>query len=255
MKSWCLTPFVLLVLATSALAATSEFKVELPEELRRMAGRGAPSSVTHALVTIATPDGLAPDREAPVLVVSATSDAAFQSSRRLLGHYAKVANERGWIAVAADPAEPVAAGKDDASLRLALVNAALAVLRRQRPASASAPLAFGGFSGGAKYSAWLAAAFTRQGRRVSGIYLAGINEDTLSGAARHFEVLDAGFRSVPVFLHSGAGDAVATPEDHRKVAASLRRAGFGNVRLVSTPGGHEVEPAPLGEALGWFAAR
>ena len=54
MKNWCLTPFFWFLLATPAFAATSEFKVELPAELRKMAGRGTLSPVTHAAVTIAT---------------------------------------------------------------------------------------------------------------------------------------------------------------------------------------------------------
>jgi len=222
--------------------------VELPEELRRMAG-----PVSHAWVAIAIPDGLPDTHEAPVLVVSATSDANYRSSRKLMAAYVPAAMERSWIVVAADPVEPVAPEADDAALRLALNNAALAVLRKQRPTTATANLAFAGFSGGAKYSGWLAAAFARQGRTVIGVYQSGVNADTLSEAARHFG-LDASFRKTPVFLHSGAKDAIATPEDHRKVAASLRRAGFENVRIETRPGGHEIDPPSLREALEWFVA-
>src|SRR6187549_1620941 len=105
-RNWCLTPFILLA-TFPLLAATSEYKVELPAELRRMASRGALSpAVTHAAVTIAVPDKLAAETDAPVLVVSATSDTGYASSRRLLEAYSKVALENGWIAVAADPGEP-----------------------------------------------------------------------------------------------------------------------------------------------------
>lgn len=217
-----------------------------------MAGGGTASTVTHALVTIATPDALAPDAGAPVLVVSATSDAGHQSSRKLLGAYSKAALDRGWIVVAADPGEPVAPDRDTSQLRLALNNAALAALRKLRPAAANSPLAFAGFSGGAKYSGWLAAAFAKQGRKVIGLYQAGIDEDTFSAAARHFGLLDARFRRTPVFLQAGAKDAVATPEDHRKVAASLVRSGFEHVRIETSPGGHEVDAWSLREALEWF---
>lgn len=252
-RKWCLAPLICLASA-SAFAATHEYKVELPSELRRMAGRGALSpSVTHAAVTIVVPDKLAPDAEAPVLVVSATSDARYSSSRRLLEAYSKVALENGWIAVAADPGEPLEADKDNASVRLALNNAALAVLRKVRPKSADAPLAFGGFSGGAKYSGWLAAAFAKQGRTVIGIYLSACNEDTVSKGATQFG-LDARFKRVPVFVQAGAMDEVASPEAHREVAASIERAGFSRVKLVWTPGGHRVEPESLGSALGWFSA-
>ena len=252
-RNWCLTPFIFLA-TLPLLAATSEYKVELPAELRRMAARGALSPpVSHAAVTIALPDTLAPDANPPVLVVSATSDAAYSSSRRLLEAYSKVALENGWIVVAADPGDPLPPDKDNASVRLALNNAALAVLRKVRPKSGDAPLAFAGFSGGAKYSGWLAAAFAKQGRAVVGIYLSGCNEDTVSSAATQFD-LDARFKRVPVFVQAGATDEVATPEAHREVAASIQKAGFSRVKLVWTPGGHRVEPESLGAALGWFGA-
>ena len=71
-RNWSLTPIILSV-AFPLFAATSEYKVELPAELRRMASRGALSpAVTHAIVTIAVPDKLAPEADAPVLIVSAT---------------------------------------------------------------------------------------------------------------------------------------------------------------------------------------
>jgi formamidopyrimidine-DNA glycosylase len=111
-KNRCLTPFIWLLLASPAFAATSEFKVELPADLRKMAGRGAPSPVTHALVTIHVPDELDPHAAAPILVVSATSDAPYQSSRRLAAVYAKEALPAGWIAIAADP-EPAVTPADD----------------------------------------------------------------------------------------------------------------------------------------------
>jgi hypothetical protein len=51
-----------LLVASETLAATglragglSEFQIELPLELRRLAGRAQVSSITHALVTIAIP--------------------------------------------------------------------------------------------------------------------------------------------------------------------------------------------------------
>jgi predicted esterase len=250
------------LLATSAAfaapglkpGALNEFSVEMPMELRKLAGRGEVSPVTHALVAIAAPANIDMAREWPVLVVSATSDPQFHSSRKLMSAYTETALAAGWIVVAADPAEEVAAEQDDVPLRLALVKAALAALALKWPGSDTAPLAFGGFSGGAKYSGWLAAAFASEGRRIIGIYLAGINEDTLVAAAGQFHVLDAKFRSVPIFLQSGETDAVSTPADHREVYAELKRAGFRRVRLEYFPGAHEVDPGPLRAALDGFRA-
>jgi predicted esterase len=248
------------LIATAALAAPgltagalNEFDVELPTALRNIAGRGSLSPVTHALITIAVPPKMDLARERPVLVISATSDAGSHSSRRLLRAYAETALASGWVLVAADPAESVTVEQDDVPLRLALNTAALAVMGRQWARGATAPLAFGGFSGGAKYSGWLAAAFASQGRTVIGLYLAGINQNTLLDAATQFKVLNTDFKRIPVFLQSGEQDEVATTAEHQDLAGELIRAGFKNVRIVSFPGLHEVEPGPLRIALDWFS--
>jgi predicted esterase len=186
------------------------------------------------------------------MVISATSDPEYHSSRRLLGAYAEAAVAGGWILVAADPAEEVPVQRDDVSLRYALNAAALAALESQWMEAGTAPLAFGGFSGGAKFSGWLAAAFARQGRSIIGIYLAGINADTVISAARHFSVLNESFRRIPVFLQSGQNDTVATPGDHRSIHNELERAGFRELRIEYGAGSHEVDPRSLRVALDWF---
>jgi predicted esterase len=189
-----------------------------------------------------------------VMVVSATSDPPFHSSRRLLDAYADVALAAGWILVAADPAEEVTVEQDGVPLRLALAKTALATLALQWKGAQGAPLAFGGFSGGAKYSGWLAAAFASEGRNIAGVYLAGINQDTLVPAAKQFNVLDAKFRNVPVFLQSGMKDEVATPENHRGVSNALQKAGFKRIRIEYFLGGHDLSTAQLRTALDWFRA-
>jgi predicted esterase len=248
-----------LLLASVASAAPglkpggfAEFRVELPKELRLVAGRGQLSPVANAMVTIAAPPNLDKAHDWPVLVISATSDPQYNSSRSLMSAYADTALGAGWILVAADPVEPVTVEQDDVALRLALNVAALKVLELQWPAAGKAPLAFGGFSGGAKYSGWLAAAFAQQGRAVAGIYLAGINADAVISAAQHFQVLDAKFKRVPIFLQSGDGDTISTPTDHLNIYDQLKGAGFKNVRVENFPGAHVVEPGPLRKALDWF---
>ena len=186
------------------------------------------------------------------MVISATSDPQYHSSRRLLGAYADAALAVGWILVAADPAEEVSSERDDVALRYALNTAALAVLGLQWPGSGKAPLAFGGFSGGAKYAGWLAAGFASQGRTIIGIYLAGINQDTIVAAAQDFKVLDETYRRIPIFLQSGEKDEIATPADHRRVRDELKRAGFRHIQVEYFPGPHAVDPRPLRTALGWF---
>ncbi len=232
-------------------ASIDDIDVEVPAALRASSG-AATSSPTHALVRIVTPAHVDASGTPPVLLVSATADAGGNSSRRLLDRYADVAATHGWIAVAADAAEPPADGEDTVSARLVLDATALAALATRRPETARSPLAFAGFSGGAKFAGWLAAAFARQGRTVVGVYQAGINEDTLLTASAQFGALDDRFRHVPVFLQSGHRDEIATPMDHRAIAAKLKKAGFDRVRIVSFDGAHQVDAAPLADALDWF---
>jgi predicted esterase len=242
--------------ASAALAAPglkpgglTEFNVELPRELRQLAGRGQVSPVAHALVTIAVPANFDPSRDWPVIVISATVN---HSSRSLLDTYANTALGAGWIVLAADPVEHAPGLEDDLPLRYALNIAALAALELQWRGAGKAQLAFGGFSGGAKNSGWLAAAFASRDRSIIGIYLAGINEDTIVSAARHFKVLNDAYRHIPVFLQSGDRDDVATPADHQRVREELIRAGFANIRVEQFPGLHVIDPGPLLRALNWF---
>ena len=230
----------------------TEFSVELPRELRLVAGRGQLSPVEHALVAIAAPANFDMTRDWPVIVISATSDRPYHSSRRLLAAYADTALKAEWILVAADPMEDVAVEKDDTALRFALNAAALSVLESQWPRAAKAPLAFGGFSGGAKYSGWLAAAFASQGRTITGIYLAGISTDWIVAAAKDFMVLTADFKRIPILLQYGDNDVIATPSDHWRIYDELKRAGFKNLRIERFRGTHEIDPAPLRKGLDWF---
>lgn len=231
-----------------------QWRVEVPDELRRLAGQaGRPSPVHQALVTVAFPPGFEAGREWPVLLVNATSDPGYQSSRALLAAYRLAASAAGWVVLAADPEPAVAQGDDALALRFALGTLALAAIRPLWRDAAQAPLALAGFSGGAKYAGWLSALFTRQGRRVAGVYLAGVNEDPLLPAAEQFGLLDEGFRGLPVFLQSGTRDTVATPAQHRRLQTGLARAGFTRLKLVMVDRGHEVDASPLPEALAWFA--
>jgi predicted esterase len=186
------------------------------------------------------------------MVISAASDPQYNSSRLLLRAYADTALTAGWILVAADPAAEVSVARDGVALRYALNKAALAVLDLQRPGATKASLAFGGFSGGAKYTGWLAAAFAIDGRTVMGIYLAGVNQNTIVSAAQQFKVLNDTYRRIPIFLQSGEKDEISTPADHLNVYDELKRVGFKNIRIEYFPGRHDVDPGPLRKALDWF---
>ncbi|HET7524770.1 MAG TPA: hypothetical protein VFK10_02400 [Burkholderiaceae bacterium] len=226
-----------------------QFRVEVPADLHELAG-----AVRVAKVAVATPTAFDPAQPWRVLIVNATSDLGYQSSRQLMTAYRSAVTGAGWVALAADPDTEVAQRDDSLTLRYALASAALDAVHPRWRDAGRATLAFAGFSGGAKYSGWLAALFATQGARVAGIFLSGVNEDPVAAAARKLKVLDEEFLSVPVFLQAGRSDTVATPDRHRDIMAELRRGGFRSVRLEVVEGGHRVDATWLPAALEWFAA-
>jgi predicted esterase len=234
--------------------ATAEFDVELPPSLREIAGGGRVHEVSRAHVAVGVPADFRHGDIRPILIVNATTDVPYRSSRRLAGFYTIPALAAGWIILAADPVENIAQEEDTILLRLALARSALAALEGSWPGVQRWPVAFAGFSGGAKISGWLAAIFALEGQVPLGVFQAGINENTLSSGEKQFRVKTPGFKQLPVFLLSGDDDEIAPPRDHRRIAGELKRAGFAHVRLESFPGPHGVEPRPLKDALEWFRA-
>lgn len=227
-----------------------ELRVAVPAVLHSMAG-----AVRVARMTAAIPQRFDARRGAPVLVVSATSDAGHASSRRLLEVYRGAAVAAGWLALAVDPDEPVEPGLDTLSMRFALVRTALGALRPRWPGGAAPPLGLAGFSGGAKYAGRLASLFALQRDRLAGLFLGGINEEVVADSARRLGVLDDDFRAVPIALQAGRDDEVAPPERHRAALAALSEAGFRSVRLDLIDGAHVPSAAMLPEALAWFEAQ
>lgn len=231
----------------------AEFNVQLPPQLRDVAGEGRPSKVEQARVALALPPGFDPARPWPVLVISATSAPRhYASNIRLMKFYADAAAVAGWVLLAADPDRELTPEEDVNGLRLALIQAAFAGVETKVPGFMSWPVAYGGFSGGAKRSGWLAAVSAALGRRPIGVFQAGINYETVARCAAEQRVLDAEYRRMPVFLLAGTRDEIATLAEHRQLQRELKVAGFKNVRLEQFEGPHAVDPRPLTGALRWF---
>jgi hypothetical protein len=233
----------------------NELRIGLPELLRRFAGNSRLKPITEALVDVAVPENFDATREWPMLIVSASQDPGYNSSRELMRGFVKPALAAGWVVLAADAAEPLTAIEDDTTgMRFAVIQAGLAALKEKWPDSVHWPLAFGGFSGGAKRSGVLAFLATVEGRVPIGMFLGGCNEPTPA------EMLDSygrplpQFLKVPVFLSSGSSDRIATPMQHREVERALARAGFTRIRLETYEGPHHLSQDNVRTALEWFAA-
>jgi predicted esterase len=232
--------------------AISEFQMDLTKEMRAVASENLPRRVTSLRVAIAAPANFDSARLWPVMVISASSDPGYNSSRALLRRYAPTAMSAGWILVAADPLQRVTLAQDSHQLRLVLANAALTEMEKEWKLASSAPLAFGGYSGGAKHSGVLAAEFAARKRLAIGVFQGGINIETLASSGRRLRVLDEDYLRIPVFLAGGEIDTIATPSAHRAVAAALKKAGFEHVRLEFNALAHKIDPAMLEVALEWF---
>ena len=129
--------------------------------------------------------------------------------------------------------------------------AALDALYRSFPGASKWPLATAGYSGGAKQSGFIAPLLALAGGRMIGIYLTGMNVDTLSTGYRSFGP-GRGFLQTPVFISSGQSDKIAPPYTQMAVNLGLKKTGFTRVRLETFKGSHVVKRAHLREALRWF---
>jgi hypothetical protein len=229
------------------------FTVMLTPAQRRFIGHDRLSQTDRALCAVAVPANFDPARSWPVLLVSATSDPRYNSSRLwLTERFAATALAAGWVVLAADPPTPQPPATDSPELRYTLLVAALEQLERQWPGLHDWPLAFGGFSGGSKHSVFLAALFARAGRPGTALFLGGCNDDVSSDAISRFAPPHGLFRQTAVFISGGSTDPVATPKEQARVEASMRGNGFTRLRRQSYPGGHEFHAPHLAAALQWF---
>ncbi len=158
--------------------------------------------------------------------------------------------KEGWAVLAADGPK-VGVNDDTVQFGWAVLSSALDQFTRTWPQAKQWPVACAGFSGGAKRSAAVAAAMTRDGWRVVGVFLGGCNEDRATLGLQLFQP-GPQFKQVPFFLSNGASDPIANPQHASTVAESMRANGFVNLRLESYPGGHRQHNDHLTEALQWF---
>jgi predicted esterase len=126
-------------------------------------------------------------------------------------------------------------------------------LQRSWPNVRRCPVAVGGFSGGAKRSAYIGAFLMEQKQPLVGMFWGGCNEERASDALRWHQAGD-GFRRVRIAVSGGSRDPIATPERVRGVLDALGKAGFANVRDVPHSGEHTLDREALRAALLWFAS-
>ena len=202
-------------------------------------------SVKGAFVLPANCTNLA--RPCPILIFSVPSGG---SATRGMPSMTKVALSEGWAVFAADGPK-VDANVDSIEMGWAMLSSALEQFTRTWPQTKQWPVACAGFSGGAKRSVAVAAAMSRDGWRVIGVFMGGCNEDLSTYGQQLFQP-GPQFKRVPMFLSNGDADPIANPQHGAAVRDSMAQAGFTTVRLETHSGRHELSQEHLLDALRWF---
>ena len=229
--------------------STVQANVPLSAQEKSYAGQGGNLVPQSAVAVLATPANFDPRKSWPVLVPCSTSDFKRQNKDDLVQFYQKVGLAGGWVLLAGDG--PQHARNDTAAWRLAMTLAAIDALHHSFAGSDKWPMACAGFSGGAKGAGSIAPVLARNGCRITGLYLTGVNQDYLSeGYSRSKPGAD--FLSTPIYVSAGHDDRIATLEQQYDVVGSIKRTGFKRVRIGTFRGGHEVNDAQTSVALRWF---
>jgi len=229
--------------------STVQANVPLSAQEKSYAGQGGNPVPQSAVAVLATPANFDPRKSWPVLVPCSTSDFKRQNKDDLVQFYQRVGLAEGWVLLAGDG--PQHARNDTAAWRLAMTLAAIDALHHSFAGSDKWPMACAGFSGGAKGAGSIAPVLARNGCRITGLYLTGVNQDYLSpGYARSQPGAD--FLSTPIYVSAGHDDRIATLEQQYDVVGSIKRTGFKRVRIGTFRGGHEVNDAQTSIALRWF---
>jgi hypothetical protein len=229
----------------------SQIEIQFPVSafFQNMAAQGGNPRPQTGRAVLTFPPGFDPARRWPILIVTSTTDFHRTSPMDAFA-YKPVTDAEGWMIVAADAT--ITAKFDSTPWRLAMLGAALDQMRKDWPQSKNWPVAFGGFSGGAKRSCLLAAMMAKgRAANICGLYLSGINDDRLSVAYKDYHP-GPDFLNTPIWISGGMDDIIATPSLEGQVAASMRRTGFKQVRLEHFIGVHQLKRSEVKLALRWF---
>lgn len=208
------------------------------------------TNATVARGAIVLPEGWNSGRPIPILVVCSPSGSP--AIPQMHG-YTNAALSEGWAVLAADGPR-VDADRDTVLWNWGTVGSVLEYLQKAVPEARVWPVAVGGFSGGAKRAACIAAAFAEARRPLWGVFMGGCNEDRATTGALLFSA-GPGFRQTPMFLSNGNADLIAGPVEGANVRATMEKSGFTRIRAEIYGGSHQLSGQQVREALRWFEAQ
>ena len=236
--------------------ATTVLTPLAPEVLK--AYSKARTKPTQAKINIALPAGFDPAK--PQFVLFVCCPVNNETDRKNgntggMGEYVENAIKAGWVVIAADTdlGHPFF-HPDDRSEGgdFAFHKHIVALMAKDWPASKTWKYAAGGFSGGAKLAFSRAAQLLECGLDVTGLFLAGCNEDRTSQAREETGVRKSALKKVRVFISNGKQDDVSTPEKAEIIQKSIEGNGYGEVILDYFEGPHTIGQASYAKALEWF---
>ena len=228
---------------------TLDLRFPVSNYFQEYAAQGGNPRPTAGRALLMFPKGFDPSRPWPILIVTSTTDLD-RTNPMDAPWYRDAATKEGWVVLATDAT--IRPRADSLQWRLSMLTAGLQMIRNDWPQSAQWPVAFAGFSGGAKRSGILAAMLAKNsGLKICGIFLAGINSDRVTAAYKEYQP-QAEFLNTPIWISSGTADQIAPPGAQEGVYYSLKRTGFKDVRLEKFFGGHALKSAEIQRALHWF---
>ena len=228
---------------------TLDLQFPLNNYFQAYAAQGGNPRPTTGRALLFFPNGFDPARSWPILIITSTTDFGCTSIKDA-PWYRDAAMKEGWVVLATDAT--IQPRTDSLRWRLSILTAGLQMIRNDWPQSAQWPVAFAGFSGGAKRSGILASMLaSNRGFKICGLFLAGINSDRVTAGYKDYQP-PADFLNTPIWISSGTADQIAPPGAQEDVYYSLKRTGFKQVRLEKFFGGHALKRAEIPRALHWF---
>lgn len=233
----------------SALTPGQAVTVTIPlgeADIRDLEKDGDPATAARAAYYI--PEGFDPAKPYAILLVSQTQNAS--SCDHLNSYLAAFPSAPGWIGIAADGDQ---GPRHDRHLyRWRTARAALQALYDAIPAARRWPIVAGGYSGGAKRSAYIAALLADEGYPLAGLLLGGCNEDRTPDAKQLYSPPSSAFK-VPCFFMTAESDDLVPEAKARRVADSLKLNGFKPIKTATYPGDHmTIDKPTIADGLNWL---
>lgn len=236
------------------------FTLEATDDDRKAAKCEGLKTIT---VSVAFPEGFAPDRKWPVFFSNDTSTGRNAGVART---YQRAANRLGYVVIGAQGEGSPGAAKESIKTltywdtRGRVTRRAIDELAKRWPLIMESDWSYGGFSGGAKNCCYLAVylfeTYKDTTERVpAGFYMGGCNEMKMSDAIKDYGSKKPPFKEAAFFVSNGDGDTVATPEAGQRVEDLLRKDGFRRTKRSVYQGGHSFYEPHFTEALEWFSVK